>query len=219
MADANDGTRVNLLDRNLAGPLMRAAAWPGQSPRGQLMPAVVAIAVALIAGPRAGLWQALAWGVTPLGEAVKRLVHRPRPLVGRLNALRGLDHGASIPSTHVSNYVATLGFAAWVLARTGSAAAVPFGALGLMLVGLIGPSRVRTGDHRWSDVLGGYAFGAAYLALLIGVARRDRSLGARSGGGERPGDRGDGGDDEIEPDYAVFADRSQRARDSTATLG
>jgi membrane-associated phospholipid phosphatase len=45
-----------------------------------------------------------------------------------------------------------------------------------VLIGLIGPSRVRTGDHRWSDVLGGYALGASFLAALVWAARRDREL-------------------------------------------
>jgi len=151
-----------------------AVAWPGESPRGQLLPAVVAGTVGLIAGPRAGLWQMAAWGVSAVGEVTKRLVNRPRPTFGRFNPIGGMAQGASFPSTHVSDYVATFGFASWILRHRRSRAALPAGVLAAALVALIGPSRVLTGDHRWSDVAGGYALGAAYLAALIALARRDR---------------------------------------------
>jgi undecaprenyl-diphosphatase len=39
------------------------------------------------------------------------------------------------------------------------------------LVGLIGFSRIYVGHHWVSDVLGGYALGAAYLLILIEAYR------------------------------------------------
>lgn len=66
--------------------------------------------------------------------------------------------------------------ASWILWRRRSGMALPASALAIALVGLIGPSRVRTGDHRRSDVAAGYATGAAYLAALIILAKRDRLL-------------------------------------------
>jgi membrane-associated phospholipid phosphatase len=137
---------------------------------------VVAGATALVADARAGRWQLAAWGVSAVGEGAKRLFHRPRPLLGRFNPLGGTARGPSFPSTHVSNYTATFGFASWILWRKRSPIALPASAIALSLVGLIGPSRVLTGDHRWSDVAGGYALGLLYLAALIAFAKRDRLL-------------------------------------------
>jgi len=158
--------------------LLAAVAWPGEKPRGRFLPAVVAAAVGLAAGPRAGLWQLGAWGVSPIDTGLKRLVNRPRPMPGRLNPRGGMPQGPSFPSSHVSDYVATLGFASWILWRRRSPLAVPVAVTSVGLIGLIGPSRVRTGDHRWSDVAAGYVLGAAYLAILVRLARRDRRLRA-----------------------------------------
>jgi membrane-associated phospholipid phosphatase len=156
--------------------ILTGAAWPGESPQVWFLPGVLAGAVGTIAGPRAGLWQLAAGGVLPIGELLKRMVRRPRPVLGRLNSAGGRSAGPSFPSTHASNYAATFGFATWILWRKRRRAALPVGIVALALVGLAGPSRVRTGDHRWSDVAAGYALGVAYLATLIGVARRDQSI-------------------------------------------
>jgi hypothetical protein len=44
------------------------------------------------------------------------------------------------------------------------------------LIGLIGPSRIKTGDHRSSDVVAGYVLGAGYLGVLVALAAHDRGL-------------------------------------------
>ena len=82
----------------------------------------------------------------------------------------------SFPSTHALEYVAVFGFASWLLHRRGSVAAAPVIGLSAGAIALVGPSRVRTGDHRWSDVAGGYALGALVLAGLVALARRDAEL-------------------------------------------
>ena len=160
--------------------VLAAVAWPGENPRGRFMPGVVAASVAVLAGPRAGLWQLAAWGVSPLGAAVKRVVNRPRPLPGRFNPLGGMPQDPSFPSSHVADYVATFGLASWILWQRRSPAAVPVAIASLGLIGLVGPSRVRTGDHRWSDVAGGYAVGAAYLAATVAVLSRVRRRRAKA---------------------------------------
>jgi membrane-associated phospholipid phosphatase len=159
-------------------PLFAAVAWPGESPRGHILPPATAGIVALLAGPRNGLWQLAAWGISPLSNAIKRIVDRPRPFPGRFDPMGGLSQDPSFPSSHVSEYVVCFGFASWLLRRRGSPAAGPATATSLMLITLIGPSRVRSGDHRWSDVVGGYLLGAAYLATLIAFAKRGRRPGA-----------------------------------------
>ena len=143
------------------------------------MPAALAAAMGLIAGRRAGVWQLAAAGVIPIGEMLKRAIGRRRPLLGRLTPRGGTASGPSFPSTHVANYVSLLGFAAWLLGRVRSPIAIPTGAAALAMIAAIGPSRVATGDHRWSDVVGGYVLGTVYLAMMIVLARRDRNLRKR----------------------------------------
>jgi membrane-associated phospholipid phosphatase len=158
--------------------VLNAVAWPGEAPRSRILPAAVAGLVGVAVGPRAALWELAAAGVAPLAELVKRAVGRPRPMPGRFNPLGGMSQAPSFPSSHASDYVAVFGFASWLLWRRGSQVAGQATLLALGFIGLVGPSRVRTGDHRWSDVVGGYALGGAYLAALIAAARRDRQLAA-----------------------------------------
>jgi membrane-associated phospholipid phosphatase len=159
-----------------ADAVATAVAWPGVQPRGRILPPAAAAVVAVLAGGRAGVWELAAWPVAPLGELVKRVVNRPRRAPGRFNPTGGMPQNPSFPSSHVTEYVATFGFASWLLWHRRSRAAVPVAIASAGLIGLIGPSRVRTGDHRWSDVAGGYLLGAAYLGLIISLATRDERL-------------------------------------------
>ncbi|MDQ6877364.1 MAG: phosphatase PAP2 family protein [Candidatus Dormibacteraeota bacterium] len=169
-----------------ADVVLAGAAWPGQPPQGRVLSVLLAGVVTVLAGPRAGRWQLATWSIAPLGEMAKRVINRPRPPLGRFNPMGGMAQSPSFPSTHVSNYVAYFGFASWILWHRRSRVAVPAAALGLALVGLIGPSRVRSGDHRWSDVAGGYIFGGVYLAALIALAKRDRRLDPSRAEATRP---------------------------------
>ncbi|MCA1587897.1 MAG: phosphatase PAP2 family protein [Chloroflexi bacterium] len=96
-------------------------------------------------------------------------------------ALRRETEALPFPSTHVANYVATMGFASWLLWQKRPGLAVLATAAAFGMIALIGPSRVRTGKHRWSDVAGGYALGAAYLGTLILLARRDPGIHRQPG--------------------------------------
>jgi membrane-associated phospholipid phosphatase len=170
------GAEVAAAMTSTIDPVLEAVAWPGQKPRGPVLPGVVAAGVALLAGPRVALWQLATYLALPVGAAAKRLIGRPRPFPGRLNPRAGMPQDPSFPSTHVSEYVTTFGFASWLLWRRRSPARVPVAIRSLAAVGLIGPSRVRTGDHRWSDVAGGYLLGAAAFTALIALASRDKTL-------------------------------------------
>jgi undecaprenyl-diphosphatase len=149
-------------------PVLQAVAWPGYRPQNVALPAIFAAWAARTLGWKAGGFQLAAWGIAPLGAAVKRVVNRPRPITASLPLLGHRGRGPSFPSTHVANYVSTYGFAAWLLARR-----APVASAGLVvLIAAIGPSRVRAGDHWASDVLAGYVLGGAYLAILVAAARR-----------------------------------------------
>jgi membrane-associated phospholipid phosphatase len=162
------------------GAVADAVAWPGEAPQGRYLPAAVSVLVAMAAGPRAAMWTLGSWGIVPIGEAIKQLVHRPRPFPGRLDPRGGMSQGPSFPSTHVSKYVAVFGFASWVLWRRRSVLALPAVVGSAGLIALVGPGRITTGDHRPSDVVAGYVVGAAFLGVLVGLASRDRRLRARN---------------------------------------
>lgn len=147
--------------------IMEAVAWPGEWLRGWLLPGLVTLGVTLSAGPRAGLWQLVASLITPVATATKHLINRPRPPLGFISRVVGRSRGPSFPSSHVATYVGTLGFAVWAVRHDRSRGAILGRLVGLALIALIGPSRVHTGNHRWSDVLGGYALGAVWLAAVV----------------------------------------------------
>ena len=97
-----------------------------------------------------------------LAGAIKLALHRPRPL-----ALYTGVQQFSFPSDHAVMSTVVYGFAAWLLLRR---ARPTWQHVGVVAVGglimLIGVSRVYLGAHWMSDVLGGLAFGVAWLALV-----------------------------------------------------
>jgi undecaprenyl-diphosphatase len=79
----------------------------------------------------------------------------------------------SYPSGHVVAFVSLYGFLfflTYVLFKRSVWRTAALGVLGSLIV-LIGPSRIYLGHHWASDVLGGYAFGTAYLLILVEAYR------------------------------------------------
>jgi len=107
-------------------------------------------------------------GAGLLTASIKLLVERPRPADGSIRVVSAvLDY--SFPSGHVVGYVCLYGFLfflVYTLFRRSWRRTVALVMLG-SLVGLVGISRIYLGHHWASDVLGGYALGAAYLLLLV----------------------------------------------------
>lgn len=107
---------------------------------------------------------ALAFGQVALYLA-KSLVHRARPEPG--NALT-FESTFSFPSGHTFAATVFYGLAAFVLFRAARGALRSVIALsGLLLVLLVGFSRVYLGVHWPSDVLASFAAGAVWLAFTI----------------------------------------------------
>ena len=107
-----------------------------------------------------------------LVASIKLMVERPRPAGESIRIFSAvLDY--SFPSGHVVGYVCLYGFLfflVYVLFKRSWWRTTLLAVLALM-VGLVGVSRIHLGHHWASDVLGGYALGAAYLLLLVEAYR------------------------------------------------
>ena len=107
-------------------------------------------------------------GATVLGTVLKALVDRPRPdVVEHLVSVTS----ASFPSGHALGSMVAFGMAAYLVVL-GLPSATPrrFGiALCALLIALIGFSRIYLGVHYFTDVLGGFALGAAWLLFAVAL--------------------------------------------------
>jgi undecaprenyl-diphosphatase len=165
-------TGVQRIEHALFAELMRAITalgfWPwdwlvlGAAVTGFWLFGFRRAALFLLATPLPGL----------LTRSIKEVVARPRPgddavrVAGEL-----LDF--SYPSGHVVAYVSLYGFLfflTYVLFKRSWWRTAALWLLGL-LIGLVGVSRIYLGHHWASDVLGGYAFGTAYVLMLIEAYR------------------------------------------------
>jgi undecaprenyl-diphosphatase len=108
-------------------------------------------------------WLVAIAGASALNTAIKVALHRARP--GEL--LYSGWSAFSFPSGHSTINMVLYGFLAFLIARDGRPAwrlAIALGAATLIF--LIAFSRLYLGAHWLSDVLGGLAFGSAWLAFL-----------------------------------------------------
>ena len=133
--------------------------------------------------PEALLLPVCSLGSMLLATALKNLDHRTRPHIFRLPGYHGPSSYA-FPSGHATIAVGFWGVLVLLMAsrlegwrRWGVAV------LGVLLVLLIGFSRLFLGVHYPSDVLGGYLLGTSWAAAVgaafaLWCSRRDRSGGA-----------------------------------------
>jgi len=109
-----------------------------------------------------------------LNRAVKLLIARPRPAAPDVNIFR--EHGGqSFPSGHVTFYVCYFGFlffVAYALLPKRSLARRVALTLCVLMIALVGLSRVYLGAHWPSDTLGAYFLGGLWLALSLYMYRR-----------------------------------------------
>jgi len=99
-------------------------------------------------------------------RVLKPFIDRPRPCKVdpfRVKHPLGCGSGQSFPSSHASNTAAAAMVFAWGAPRLSF--------LGLALTVLVGISRVYLGVHWPTDVLAGWALGAALGAVLIALSR------------------------------------------------
>lgn len=172
--------------------VLRVVTWLGSL--------AVIVPVAVIAGlffvlrwhqwwPVALLAVAIA-GAVGLYNLVKHLVGRPRPppaiWIGHFS-------GASFPSGHATQSVACYVTLALILgaARPGWVKAW-LSAVAVLVVLVVGGSRIYLGAHWLTDVLGGYALGTAWLAIVLAVALTAWPPPGRAVPDARPGRYGPG---------------------------
>lgn len=150
-----------------------------------LMPLVVAIGAFMLFRRRwvlAATWMLATAGGGLLNVALKALFERSRPehLHGFATA-----HGWSFPSGHSSGSFIIYGLLAYLIViNSESRWHLPVAATAMTLIVCVGFSRVILQVHYFSDVLGGYAFGAAWVAAWIAglEAFRRRQQGTGSTG-------------------------------------
>lgn len=125
----------------------------------------------------AGAWVLTLIGSVPINSGLKALFRRARPPHDHGFIV---EHGWSFPSGHAFGAIVFYGMLAYVLLRL-----LPLRfhrvviAATVACVGLIGISRILLQVHYFSDVLAGFASGAAWLLVCISVAERLRAQAPR----------------------------------------
>jgi membrane protein DedA with SNARE-associated domain/membrane-associated phospholipid phosphatase len=105
-------------------------------------------------------------GAVLLDDLVKPLIGRPRPALGPLVASAP---GYAFPSGHATQSAAVYGALAYIVAgcvRTWPAKVAAW-TVAFVVILLIGFSRVYLGVHWATDVLGGFALGGVWLAVVL----------------------------------------------------
>ena len=112
-------------------------------------------------------WMAAFVGGAILDELLKLAVRRDRPVYGTA-FLHG--HSFSFPSGHSMGALIGYGMLVWLVGQLWQSerrARVTLYALAALLILAVGLSRMILGVHYPSDVLGGYAAGAAWMAVCV----------------------------------------------------
>ena len=133
----------------------------------------VALALWLVLKEKFALAQGVLLTVVTSGIAtliIKDVVARPRPPE---QYWAYTETWYSFPSAHASMSLAFFGFLAYLTWHSGASRAWRIASIvvAVVLVLIIGFSRLYLGVHYFSDVLGGYLLGAACLWLAIWTTR------------------------------------------------
>ena len=117
---------------------------------------------------QAALLSLLVIGVDLIGAQIKQRSARPRPCLAlqHVKAITGCGDAFSFPSNHAANSAAVTAFLQSLYPRVGWIA--------WPLVVLIGVSRIYTGAHYASDVVGGWLLGACMAWGFAALLRRIR---------------------------------------------
>jgi membrane-associated phospholipid phosphatase len=149
--------------------VMKTVTWLGST--AVIVPLLIGFTVAMIARRRD--WRSPACLATAFVGAVA-LSNIVKPAVGRLRppptTWIGHYSGGSFPSGHATQAIAFYGMLAAILSigrPSHDRMLLWLGAAGVTL--LVGASRIYLGAHWLTDVLSGYALGAAWVAIIVVV--------------------------------------------------
>ena len=126
----------------------------------------VLLSLLLIKKKKTGMYIALNAGLCCLiNQAIKFIVARPRPI--NINMVE--ESGFSFPSGHSMMSVAFYGLLIYFISQKKwkKSRKILLSSLLMLLIFLIGVSRIYLGVHFASDVLAGFALATAYLLLFI----------------------------------------------------
>ena len=155
------------------GLLLQIVSFPGYAIPSVVITALVVAFLAII-GLRWEAISALFAGASGflINSVVKTAVHRPRPTSNLVQVFQDLS-GYSFPSGHVVFYVGFFGFLLFLVftlvKRTWWRYLLMI--VLILLIALVGVSRMYLGEHWASDVLGGYLLGSLDLILSIAFYR------------------------------------------------
>jgi membrane-associated phospholipid phosphatase len=187
LAEKPDGSTA--FDNSVTSWLVahRASAWTalahGLSTVGSqavLLPVTGVAAAALLTRRRFGLTAMLiaAWGgALVLYNLTKYFVHRPRPPSDIW--LTDVGRTTSFPSGHATQSLATFVALALVGAAWLSRPRWPGLVLALVLAAGVGWSRAYLGVHWTTDVLAGWLFAAAWVSVVLWLAKKALPAGVR----------------------------------------
>jgi undecaprenyl-diphosphatase len=135
---------------------------------------VIIVVIGLLVLWRIGWHEAiliLAGGIISATAAIfKALVDRPRPPADLINVVIQEDR-SSFPSGHALFAIVICGFVAYLAATRirKKHLRISIVTISVILVLLVGISRVYLGTHWSSDVIGGYLTGGVFLTVLIWI--------------------------------------------------
>lgn len=185
--NVTDGDGVAILDhpvaRFVAGhrtPVLTSVMNAVSAAAGPAGMAACALAVGLLLGVAWRSWTpAAVLGTTAAGAigltiVFKAALAQPRPPLAQAVAVAD---GYGFPSGHAAAAAAVCGAAAWLcsIGMRSWRARLSVWVVAAMLAALVGVSRVYLGVHWVTDVLGGWAFGILWMAVVVtgwaGIAR------------------------------------------------
>ena len=136
-----------------------------------IIPVAIVVLLALLLRRRhqlAGVWIFAMLGIIPISSGLKAIFQRARPLH---NHGYIVEHSWSFPSGHAFGSIAFYGLLAYVLLRElPTRCHRPVIAASVLLIGVVGCSRILLQVHYFSDVVAGYASGACWLLLCMSIA-------------------------------------------------
>jgi undecaprenyl-diphosphatase len=151
--------------------LMSAISWPGFTPQSMILTGLIVVLIYIF-----GLhWEAVMALIavafsSGIDLLVKDLIQRPRPTPDLANVFATLN-SYSFPSGHVMFYCGFFGFVgflAFTLLKPSLKRSLILAPI-VILIALIGISRIYLGEHWASDAVGAYLLGSLTLVAIIRI--------------------------------------------------